>query len=267
MKAKLRRALRGLLERYVEVEIIGQEACPLMMRWEFLDVGFLKAMIHYFPAEVSDRDPYDHPRPFVTLVLRGNYRDESWERIAGGYDAYTTQIGRVVKERLHAGSFRYRPAEHLHIVETDAVGCWTLVVMGPIVREWGFVRLASGSWWPWGKYVQKFGGVIRCDAPADTMNMVVDEVDISDQVFMLQSPDPIPLDPEHVVPKAGYFVRVVDPSDPRLEWEGKVESVSNGTAWIRNARTFEVEAVKVWKLRRPVDPEDLFRRYYRRGGA
>jgi hypothetical protein len=160
-----------MLERNVEVEVIGQEACPMMLRWEFLSTRFLKAMVHYFPAEVSDRDPHDHPRPFVTFVLRGNYRDESWERISGGTEPDEAQIGRMVKERVHAGAVRYRPASHLHIVETDGVGCWTLVVMGPIVREWGFVRLSTGLWWEWGRYIQRFGGVARCDAPPDKMGV------------------------------------------------------------------------------------------------
>jgi hypothetical protein len=155
----------------VEVEVIGQEACPMMLRWGFLSTRFLKAMVHYFPAEVSDRDPHDHPRPFVTFVLRGNYRDESWERISGGTKPDEAQIGRMVKERVHAGAVRYRPASHLHIVETDGVGCWTLVVMGPIVREWGFVRLSTGLWWEWGRYIQRFGGVARCDAPPDKMGV------------------------------------------------------------------------------------------------
>lgn len=171
MRKKLRRALRDALERLVETEVIGQEECPMMLRWEFLDWGFVKAMVHYFPPEVSDRDPHDHPRPFITLVLRGNYRDESWVVCNPKARPEDTKIGVRRTERLFAGAFRYRPARYLHIVETDERGCWTIVVMGPKVREWGFVRLVSGSWWQWGRYVQKFGGVIRCDAPPDAMGI------------------------------------------------------------------------------------------------
>lgn len=160
---KLRRALRLLMERNVKCEVIGQEACPLMLRWTFLDWGFVKAMIHYFPAEISDRDPHDHPRSFVTFVLRGNYRDESWPREG--------RPGTKRLERLKPGAVKYRPATHMHIVETDARACWTLVVMGPIVRDWGFMRLSTGLWWDWGKYIQRFGGVTRCDAPADQMGI------------------------------------------------------------------------------------------------
>lgn len=164
MRKRLRGALRAALDRLVEVEVIGQEECPLMMRWTFLDVGVLRAMIHFFPAEVSDRDPHDHPRSFVTFVLRGNYRDESW--------CHPECCKRC--ERVGAGAIRYRAAEHMHIVETDAVGCWTLVLMGPLKREWGFMRIGSREWWPWGKYIQRFGGVTRCESPPDMMGLGVD---------------------------------------------------------------------------------------------
>lgn len=170
----MRRRLRLLLEALVQVEVIGQEECPMMLRWEFLNLGFVKAMVHYFPPEVSDRDPHDHPRSFVTFVLRGHYRDESWEE--PGFEArqrsphFIPVFEKLRRtERVKAGAVKYRPAKYLHIVETDEVGCWTLVVMGPIMREWGFRRLETGRWWPWGKYIQKFGGVTRCDAEPDRM--------------------------------------------------------------------------------------------------
>lgn len=287
---KLRRALRLIMERFVEREVIGQEVCPLMLRWTLLDWGFVKAMIHYFPAEVSDRDPHDHPRPFVTLVLRGNYRDESWVRIAGGTEPDEAQIGEIVKERIDAGAFRYRPATHLHIVETDAVGCWTLVVMGPIVREWGFVRLASGSWWPWGKYVQKFGGVIRCDAPADTMNVEVIHVDEPGELKMVHEPGeieftfeaeldaqayreafggdyPLAPPPQSIVPRVGDFVMVCDPAGVPGNWSGKVENVLGETAWVRDSEHHAVRSVKVDLLYKAPDEAALIERYYRRSGG
>lgn len=166
MRAAFRKWCVNLLNRRVGVEVIGQEACPMMLRWTFLDLGFVRAMIHYFPPEVSDRDPHDHPRSFLTFVLRGRYVDTSWEKVDLPDQEYMATI-----EMVYAGRVIYRPAKHLHIVETDQVGCWTLVVMGPLQREWGFVRLNTMDWWPWGKYIQRFGGVIRCDAPPDKMGV------------------------------------------------------------------------------------------------
>lgn len=271
MKAKFRRALRLLLERNVKCEVIGQEECPMMLRWEFLSTRFLKAMVHYFPAEVSDRDPHDHPRPFVTFVLRGNYRDESW-RPAGEYPGTVAEAMGIPKcERVHAGAFRYRPAKHLHIVETDEVGCWTLVVMGPIVREWGFVRLTTGLWWEWGKYIQRFGGVARCDAPPDTMGIFS-----SKNASVIIGGDPAgeyPVTNMKITPASfskGDFVAVRDPADARLVWDGKVENISSGTAWVRDAYDWALKSVKVSQLERPFDEQHEQRirdRYHRRSRA
>lgn len=162
MRRAFRRGCVALLNRLIDVEVIGQEACPLMMVWEFTSNPLFKARMHYFPPEVTDRDPHDHPRSFVTFVLRGSYVDTSW-------DPATHDLSTI--ELVEAGQLIYRPASHLHIVETQEKGCWTFVIMGPIIREWGFMRLTSAEWWPWGKYIQRFGGVIRCDAPPDKMGV------------------------------------------------------------------------------------------------
>jgi hypothetical protein len=255
------------MERFIEREVIGQESCPLMLRWTFLDWGFVKAMIHYFPAEVSDRDPHDHPRPFVTLVLRGSYRDESWDWREFSWDPRKKKEWKNERtvERVRAGAFRFRRAEHLHIVETDEVGCWTLVVMGPVVRDWGFVRLTTGLWWEWGKYVQKFGGVVRCDAPADTMN--VEFVSPEDAGYQRITDRPIEPPLEHVVPRVGDFVVISDPADVLGTWGGKVENVSGETAWIRDCEHHGVFTVKLDTVCKAPDEAALIERYYRRGSG
>lgn len=184
MRKKLRRALLAGLDLLWKREVIGQEECPLMLRWTLADLGGLKLLVHHFPPEISDRDPHDHPRPFVTFVLRGRYRDESWHQLSGELEEkHGLRLGEGIVppegirrvEHVRAGAVKYRAAEHMHIVETDEVGCWTLVVMGPLKREWGFMRLESGSWWPWGKYVERFGGVIRCEAEPDRMGVTETE--------------------------------------------------------------------------------------------
>lgn len=158
----------------------------MMLRWTLWAPGrgeepLFKVLVHHFPAEISDRDPHDHPRSFVTFVLRGNYRDKRWEVLNKGARPEDTKIGRVVEERVCAGAVKYRPASYIHIVETDAVGSWTLVVMGPLRREWGFLRLVPDSfgekaqhWWPWRQYIERFGGVIRCEAEPDRMDIPLD---------------------------------------------------------------------------------------------
>lgn len=150
-----KRAL-GLL---IEAEYIGQPECPLMVRWTVaapFKGRFGKITIHYFPPEASDPDPHDHPAPFVTFILRGRYLDTAWVRYCG--QTVPTQ------QLVEAGQIRYRRAGHTHTTTTGRHGAWTLVVMGPKIREWGFIRPSEGhTWWHWKKYVKHFPGEMRCE--------------------------------------------------------------------------------------------------------
>jgi len=101
-------------------ETIGTPECPLMRRWVAqTPLGGLR--VHHFLRGDADRDPHDHPFSFVTFVLRGGYVDVTPE----------------AREVLRPGAVRYRPAHHVHRVET--AGCWTLVLSGPQVHRWGFI--------------------------------------------------------------------------------------------------------------------------------
>lgn len=127
-------------------ERIGPPECPLMFRRTLLGGRFGKLLWHRFMPAATDKDPHDHPRSFVTVVLRGGYDDIQPD-------------GTV--QTLRAPAIRYRPAAHAHITRVHEDGATTVVVMGPLVRAWGFVR--DGRWWPWRDYEQEFGLGFRCE--------------------------------------------------------------------------------------------------------
>lgn len=101
---------------------------------------------------------HDHPWSFVSLVLRGGYY-ETRPSAAGGF---------AIRWRGRGG-IAYRRATDLHRVElfpdsrhgqaptrdmADPV--WTLVLMFPRVRQWGFAEFdAQGitTWWRWDHYL------------------------------------------------------------------------------------------------------------------
>lgn len=143
-------------------ELIGPPECPLFYRWTLLaprlrgSVPF-KVMVHRFLPDRMDADvPHDHPRSFVTVCL------------CGGYDDLTLSGGKlVVTDVLRAGSVRYRRADHAHMTRTDSRGAWTVVVMGPEVRAWGFWR--DGRWWPFREFERVFGFAWRCEEPDEAL--------------------------------------------------------------------------------------------------
>lgn len=152
-------------------EVIGPPECPLMLRRTLLAGRVGKLLLHRFLPGANDRDYHDHPRPFITIVYRGGYDDIQPCRSCDGdgrggdylgipcEDCWGNGIGKV--DRVRAFTIRYRSAEHAHITRVHDDGAKTIVVMGPLVRAWGFVR--DGRWWPWAKYEETFGLGFRCE--------------------------------------------------------------------------------------------------------
>lgn len=168
-------------------EVIGPPDCPILYRWTLLEWGRRSAkscfrtsrdgapvesgstarwklMVHRFPPNADDRDAHDHPRPFVTLMLWGGYDDlepcDGDGSTSAGCDRCAS-TGWVVKDRLRAGSLRSRDATYVHRTRVLPSGAWTVVLMGPLARPWGFWR--EGLWWYWKDYEREFGFAMRCE--------------------------------------------------------------------------------------------------------
>lgn len=125
--------------------LIGNPNCPILKRWTFTTPWF-KMRLHRFFPETHDRDTHDHPWPFLTFVLKGDYDDVRVD-------------GKV--EKMRPGMIRWRSANHAHKTFAGPRGCWTFVVGPHESREWGF--FPDGKWMPWRAYMNKFGHGMSCD--------------------------------------------------------------------------------------------------------
>lgn len=149
-------------------EVIGPTDCPIMIRWTLLSTRWGKLMLHHFLPNADDRATHDHPSPFVTLVLRGGYDDlVPCEPCDGDGWLFPDDPcmdcmarGEVVGDRMRPGMVRYRRAEYAHRTRVLPSGAWTIVLMGPKQREWGFFK--EGRWWPWREHERRFGYGMRC---------------------------------------------------------------------------------------------------------
>jgi hypothetical protein len=119
-------------------ESVGNAECPVMIRSVIAVAGF-SVRLHRFRAGYEDEHPHDHPWAFITVVLRGGYVDIS----AAG-----------VRDVLTRGSVRYRRSSHTHRTSVAPSGATTLVLTGPLVRDWGF--WIDGKLYPWRRYRQEF---------------------------------------------------------------------------------------------------------------
>jgi len=169
-------------------EVIGDPECPILHRWTFLGDRLarrlpVKLLLHHFLPNADDRDTHDHPRPFWTFVLWGGYDDfvpceqcngvgalSYWPSGPDGPERtgdcpwcgidHGTPRGLVRGDRMRVGMLRFRHETYAHRTRVLPSGCWTLVVMGPYRRRWGFWR--EGKWWSFRDYADTFGFGMRC---------------------------------------------------------------------------------------------------------
>jgi hypothetical protein len=124
---------------------LGDPECPYMKRW-VLNFGKFAIRLHHWMGSDDPRNMHDHAWGFWTFVIRGGYTDVTPSNIAN--------IGPRT-EHLGRWSLKYRPAHHIHTVQTDPSGAWTILVNGPHVRKWGF--WVDGKFMKVREYFRKFG--------------------------------------------------------------------------------------------------------------
>lgn len=121
--------------------MIGGAVRPYMLRWYIIPRNrWLNVYLHKFLRDDDDRALHDHPWWFISIMLWGSYV-ETRPTPAGVFhssDRYVRRVGWVRETRRGWLSVAFRRATDQHRVMLDNGYCWTLVVTGSKVREWGF---------------------------------------------------------------------------------------------------------------------------------
>lgn len=130
---------RHMVWRY----ITRHDDSPYLDRFIIIGAKWFGIYVHRFRSS-DDVCLHDHPWPFVSIILRGGY----WEE---------TLDGRV--EWYPPGRVLIRPADWTHrIIIDEAQPTWSIVFRGSKIRSWGFHTRAG--WVHWRRYVSNKG---RCD--------------------------------------------------------------------------------------------------------
>ncbi len=141
--------MKAWLDRVLNLEEInGRGICPTYLyRWTLFRCGSLFSIyLHKFVGDDWSLDYHDHPKRFWSIGLKGWYTEWTPCFLVAHPAAYHLKTWR-------APWFRTFPADHIHRLTgpTAESPCWTLVIVGTAVREWGFWPL--GAWVPWRRYV------------------------------------------------------------------------------------------------------------------
>jgi hypothetical protein len=136
--------------RRVPDELIGSDSRdPLIRRWYLFPKNrWFGVYLHHIMRSDEDCALHDHPKPNVSIVLKGSYREwmfypdarrRGWRSWHAGRLSESPQgdlLACLVRRRFR---IIFRPAALAHRIELiDGKPCWSLFITGPKVREWGF---------------------------------------------------------------------------------------------------------------------------------
>lgn len=129
----------GVLRPYFDIYIRGD---LYMRRWWIRgddvarEAGKITAGVHHIVRPDHDRDMHTHPCSFLSIVLRGWYR----ERLpVSQQQAYFDDETRYVERVRRFGSIALRRVTDRHLIsEVAPGGAWTLVIWFRKRGSWGF---------------------------------------------------------------------------------------------------------------------------------
>lgn len=135
-----------------ERRVIGADDDPLLVRYIIARLPAIGIYLHNMKRSDHDRALHDHPWPFVSIVLRGGYRECHDQSVSGEQEWLYHPPGSVL---VRAAQWRHRFVLNRNEENTAFVQAWTLVIVGRRSRRWGF--FTGGGWCWWRKYNDQLG--------------------------------------------------------------------------------------------------------------
>jgi hypothetical protein len=133
---------------------IGGRDNPYLLRWYLIPRNrWLNVYLHKFMRDDDDRAMHCHPWWFISILIKGEYAEH--RGIPGEYHGLPMVSFSRVERR--APSIAYRRATDRHRIElrkfmhVRPIPCWTIVITGRKLREWGFY--CPKGFVPWHEFV------------------------------------------------------------------------------------------------------------------
>jgi hypothetical protein len=122
--------MKKWLKLFPCVTITDTRGCAYLIRYYILKTRIISIYVHNILLD-DDADMHDHPWWFIVLILKGGY----WEQMPGR---------KIFRRPLD--TIFHKPTD-IHRIELGVkyfdgipriIPSWSLVILGPKVREWGF---------------------------------------------------------------------------------------------------------------------------------
>jgi hypothetical protein len=118
----------------------GRDNAVYLRKLYLIRTPLFQVSLHWIRRPDPGRDLHDHPRNFVSVILRGAYAEESprgseplWIELEDGRPHMNTRW--TIRRQ---GSVAYRRATDPHRIAMVSPDTLTLVLWGPKRRPWGF---------------------------------------------------------------------------------------------------------------------------------
>lgn len=134
---------------------IGNARRPYLLRWYLTERhrcggGYL----HNFRRSDDDSALHDHPWPSCSIILRGSYYE-----VMPAFPRLWPEDRTTIIRYRRAGDIVFRGAMTPHRVvlpeddSGDPIECWSLFLVGPRLRDWGF--WCPQGWRHWEEFVAR----------------------------------------------------------------------------------------------------------------
>lgn len=136
--------------------ITGPDGMPYLRRFRIFNNRFFGVFVHQILRSDIDRHCHDHPWNFVSVILKGKYREFNLRSVCDE-DGKPTGEHALELKTYRAGDIVSHIAEDAHRLEIpEGTTTWTLVFCGRTRREWGF--WVGKDWLHWKPYLAwKYG--------------------------------------------------------------------------------------------------------------
>lgn len=135
---------------FKRIEIPDGEGNLYLVRFVLIELFSFRLYLHHFLANDGSRDCHDHPNSFIIVRLWGGYVEhvlQKGETVAINDGDFRQ---REITYKKHAPGITFRKATHAHRIDVPK-RAWTLVLMFPRKREWGFYT--QYGWMHWREYL------------------------------------------------------------------------------------------------------------------
>lgn len=112
-----------------------------LRRLRIVQTPLFGVYLHELHKSDAGRQLHDHPYSFVSIILKGGYRELVPIHQVPGFRVNMLR-------HWKRWSVHYMPAEHRHRIDSlDKKPTWSLLLVGRRKRVWGFYT--SQGWIPW----------------------------------------------------------------------------------------------------------------------